>query len=85
MAEQEQQQMQMNVDVKNTTSIETPSGGVVFQQGVLLRKVSKFVVGADEDAVMPIPIFYDPISGKILKDTIPAELRKDYEDHMING
>jgi|TARA_B110000977_G_C11016103_1_gene469539 hypothetical protein len=81
----EQQKMNLNVDLKNTQVVETAEGNVVFQQGVILRKVSKFVVGADEDAVMPIPIFYDPISGKILKDTIPAELRKDYEDHMING
>ena len=81
----EKENMNLNVDLKSTTAIETPEGGQVFNQGVLLRKVSKFVVGADEDAVMPIPIFYDPISGKILKDTIPAELRKDYEDHMING
>tara|TARA_R110002153_G_scaffold145644_1_gene296993 strand:+ start:1943 stop:2194 length:252 start_codon:yes stop_codon:yes gene_type:complete len=81
----EQQKMNLNVDLKNTQVVETAEGNVVFQQGVILRKVSKFVVGAEEDAVMPIPIFYDPISGKILKDTIPAELRKDYEDHMING
>lgn len=82
---EQQQKMNLNVDLKNTQVVETKEGNVVFQQGVILRKVSKFVVGADEDAVMPIPIFYDPISGKILKDTIPAELRKDYEDHMING
>ena len=81
----EQQKMNLNVDLKNTQVVETKEGNVVFQQGVILRKVSKFVVGAEEDAVMPIPVFYDPISGKILKDTIPAELRKDYEDHMING
>jgi|TARA_B110000908_G_scaffold169349_1_gene226300 hypothetical protein len=84
MAEQEQQQMQMNVDVKNTTSIETPSGGVVFQQGVLLRKVSKFVVGAEEDAIMPIPVFYDTKTGKILEATIPADLREEYKDHIIS-
>tara|TARA_B110000858_G_scaffold143114_1_gene162516 strand:+ start:2718 stop:2951 length:234 start_codon:yes stop_codon:yes gene_type:complete len=77
--------MNLNVDLQNTQVVETKEGNVVFQQGVILRRVSKFVVGADEDAVMPIPVFYDPISGKILKDTIPAELRKDYEDHMING
>jgi len=81
----EQQKMNLNVDLKNTQVVETKEGNVVFQQGVILRKVSKFVVGAEEDAVMPIPVFYDPISGKILKDTIPAEIRKDYEDHMING
>ena len=78
-----EQQQQMNVDVKNTTSIETPSGGVVFQQGVLLRKVSKFVVGADEDAIMPIPVFFDPETGKILESTVPLDLRDQYEGHTI--
>ena len=81
----QEKQMNLNIDLKNTTVVETKEGNVVFQQGVILRKVSKFVVGADEDAVMPIPVFYDPISGKLLKDTVPAELRKDYEDHMIDG
>ena len=80
----QQQQMNMNVDVKNTTSMTTPEGGVVFQQGVLLRKVSKFVVGADEDALMPIPVFYDPSTGKILNETIPADLREEYKDHIIS-
>tara|TARA_R110002153_G_scaffold64195_4_gene171866 strand:+ start:669 stop:923 length:255 start_codon:yes stop_codon:yes gene_type:complete len=84
MAEQQQQQMNMNVDVKNTTIIETPDGGVVFQQGVLLRKVSKFVVGADEDALMPIPVFYDPTTGKILESTVPAEIREEYKDYTIS-
>ena len=83
MAKQQQQQMNMNVDVKNTTSIETPDGGVIFQQGVLLRKVSKFVVGADEDAIMPIPVFFDPGTSKILESTIPVELRDEYKEHTI--
>ena len=65
----EQQQMNLNVDLKNTTSVETPEGNKIFQQGVIIRKVSKFVVGANEDAVMPIPVFFDPQTGKILKDT----------------
>ena len=82
MSEQKQQ-MNMNVDVKNTTIIQTPEGGVVFQQGVLLRKVSKFVVGADEDALMPIPIFFDPKTGKILEATVPAELREEYKDYTL--
>ena len=76
-------EQQMNVDVKNTTSIETPSGKVVFQQGMILRKVSKFVVGADEDAIMPIPVFYDPETNKILESTIPVDLREEYKDHTI--
>ena len=53
----QQQQMQLNVDLKNTTSIETPDGGGCFFTRSNLRKVSKFVVGAEEDAVMPIQYF----------------------------
>tara|TARA_R110001592_G_scaffold227939_3_gene484367 strand:+ start:3223 stop:3474 length:252 start_codon:yes stop_codon:yes gene_type:complete len=75
---------QPKVDLKTTTSIETPEGNKIFQQGVILRKVSKFVVGAEEDAVMPIPVFFDPATGKILRDTIPAELRDEYKDEIID-
>ena len=67
MANQQQQQMQLNVDLKNTTSVETPDGGVVFQQGV----------------VMPIPVFYDPKTGKILVDTLPPDLREEYKEYTI--
>jgi hypothetical protein len=58
--EQQNNQPQLNIDLKNTTSVETPDGGVIFQQGMVLRKVSKFVVGSEEDALIPIPVFFDP-------------------------
>jgi hypothetical protein len=79
----QQQQMNLNIDLKNTTSIETPEGNKIFTQGVLLRKVSKFVVGASEDAVLPVPVFYDPQTGKILESTVPVELREEYKDVLI--
>ena len=79
----QQQQMAPNIDLQNTQAIETPEGNKVFNQGVLLRKVSKFVVGAEEDAVLPIPIFYDPQTGKILESTIPLELREEYKNDVI--
>ena len=79
----QQQQPKLNIDLKNTKSIETPEGNKIFQQGVLLRSVSKFVVGAEEDTVLPVPVFYDPVSGKILESTIPAELRDEYENDVI--
>ena len=69
--------------LRTLQKLKPPDGGVVFQQGVLLRKVSKFVVGADEDALMPIPVFFDPKTGKILEATVPAELREEYKDHTI--
>jgi hypothetical protein len=71
-------QMNINLDLSKTTSVETPSGGKIWSQGVILRKVSRFVVGADEDALIPIPVFYDVESGEILIETLPKELRKEY-------
>jgi hypothetical protein len=72
------EQPQLNLDLSKTTSIDTPSGGKVWQQGVILRKVSKFVAGTSDDAVIPIPIFYDPKTGDILESTLPRELREEY-------
>jgi hypothetical protein len=54
-----------------------------FNKVSFLRSVSKFVVGAEEDAVLPVPVFYDPISGKILESTIPVELREEYKNDVI--
>ena len=67
---------QLNIDLKNTTPVTTPSGTVIWKQGVLSRKVSKFVAGSDKDALLPIPVFYDPENGKILEGTVPQDLRE---------
>ena len=67
------------IDLNNTTAIKTKKGKSIFQQGVILRQVSKFVAGNDEDALLPIPVFYDKETGKILKDTLPPELRDEYD------
>ena len=72
------EQPQMNLDLSKTTAIDTPSGGKIWQQGMILRKVSKFITGTSEDAIVPIPVFFDPEDGSILEDTLPKELRKEY-------
>jgi hypothetical protein len=72
------EQPQMNLDLSKTTAIDTPSGGKIWQQGMIIRKVSKFVIGAQEDALVPIPVFYDPETGTILDETLPKELREEY-------
>jgi hypothetical protein len=71
---------QLNIDFKNTTAIEGFDGGVLFGQAFIMRKVSKFVTGGDEDALLPIPVFYDLDSKKIILDSIPTELREEYEE-----
>ena len=72
------EQPQLNLDLSKTTPIDTPSGGKIWQQGVVLRKVSKFVTGTTEDAIVPIPVFYDTETNEILGDTLPRELREEY-------
>ena len=74
---------QPQVKLEDTTSYETPDGNKLFQQGVLLRSVSKFVAGTDEDAVMPIPVFFDPDTKKIVGLTLPPEIRDEYKDDLI--
>jgi hypothetical protein len=70
---------QMNIDLKNTTSILSKEGNQLFAEGVILRKVSKFVTGTSEDGIMPIPVFYDIKTGEILTETLPKELREEFE------
>ena len=76
----QQQQQGLNIDFKNTTPVEGFDGGHLFGQAFLMRKVSKFVVGGSEDALMPIPVFYDLETKKILLDSVPKELREEYEE-----
>ena len=70
---------QPQIDLGKTTSIETEKGGQIFQQGFILRKVSRFITNSPEDAVMPIPVFYDPDTGKILGQGLPPEIRGEYD------
>tara|TARA_B100001093_G_scaffold53907_1_gene45682 strand:+ start:933 stop:1175 length:243 start_codon:yes stop_codon:yes gene_type:complete len=76
-------QQKMNIDFKNTTMVEGFDGGLLFGQAFVLRKVSKFVAGTEEDAMLPIPVFYDLETKKIIKDSLPKEVREDYKDITI--
>jgi hypothetical protein len=67
-------QPQMNLDLTKTTPILTPNGKKIWHQGYILRKVSKFITGTTDDNVLPIQVFYDPETGEILKEGLPAEL-----------
>lgn len=79
----ENQPQGLNIDFKNTTPVEGFDGGLLFGQAFILRKVSKFVVGGTEDALLPIPVFYDLETKKIISDSLPKDLREEYEDISI--
>ena len=63
--------------------ITSPEGNQVFSEGVILRKVSKFVTGTSEDGVIPVPVFYDVVTGKVLVELLPKELRAEFEDDAV--
>tara|TARA_Y100000004_G_C8786088_1_gene357143 strand:- start:452 stop:706 length:255 start_codon:yes stop_codon:yes gene_type:complete len=73
---------QLNVDLKTTEGMKNSEGGSIFKSAVILRKVSKFVAGTDADAIMPIPVFYDPTNNKILGEGLPPELRDELKDEL---
>ena len=76
-------QINVNIDIKNTKPITSPEGNQVFSEGVILRKVSRFVTGTSEDGVIPVPVFYDVVTGKVLVELLPKELRAEFENDNI--
>jgi hypothetical protein len=75
------EQIKLNIDLKNTRPV-TLDENHVFVEGVILRKVSKFITGTSEDGIVPIPVFYNPTTGKILIETLPKELREEYASYQ---
>jgi hypothetical protein len=72
--------MNLNIDIKNTAPVTSEEGNMVFQEGVILRRVSRFVTGTQEDGIIPVPCFYDVKSGKVLVELLPKELRAEFEE-----
>ena len=76
--EQTQQQLNVKVDPSQTVAITSPEGNHIFAEGVILRKVSKFLAGTAEDAIIPIPVMYDVKTGKVLVELLPKDIRDEY-------
>ena len=72
---------QVSIDLKTTTPILSPEGNAVFIEGLILRKVSKFLTGSPQDQIMPIPCFFDPKTKKVLVEMLPADLKEEFEKY----
>jgi len=79
----QQPNLNVNIDLKNTQPVTSSTGGKVFAEGVILRKISKFVAGTTEDAIMPIPVFYDVQTGEVVKEMLPKDLRDEFTQDNI--
>jgi len=75
-----QQLPQAQIDLSTTTAVTSEDGNHIFQEGVILRKVSRFITGGAEDGLIPIPVFFDVKTGKVLTDLLPKELREEYAE-----
>ena len=70
-------QMTLNVSLDKTTPVSCEEcGNNVFVEGLLLRKVSKFLTGQAQDGIVPIPVFSCSKFQHVNEEFIPAEMKE---------
>lgn len=73
------QQQQMNISLDKTTGVHCDScKNNIFQEGVMLRKASRFLTGTAQDALIPIPVFACTKCGHVNDEFLPSQLRTDF-------
>ena len=78
-----QQQQGVQIDLSDTEMIVHNERGYLHP-AVIQRTVSKFITGSPEDSKISINVLIDPVSKKIVKDSIPEPIREDYDDFSID-
>ena len=69
-----QKEINMNVALKDTLPIVCEEcSNSVFTEGVLLRKISRFVTGTSQDALMPVPVFACSKCGHVNEEFMPKD------------
>jgi len=71
---------QPKIDLKQTTPVLSEDGNMIFTQGVILRKISKFIIASKEDGIIPIPCFIDVKTNKPVFEMLPADIRDEVKD-----
>jgi uncharacterized Zn finger protein len=68
---------QVNVDITQTQSVTCEEcGGVYFEQGLILRKASKFLTGTGKAGIIPIPVFNCKNCGHVNSEFQPNEIKE---------
>jgi uncharacterized Zn finger protein len=66
----------LNVSLDKTVAMTCDEcGHEVFQEGMMLRKVSKFLTGNPQDGLVPIPVFQCTKCGHVNQEFLPKELQ----------
>lgn len=55
-------------------------GGEVFEQGVILRKVSALLTGNGKPGIVPVPVFMCSKCGHVNSEFIPEEIRNEQRE-----
>lgn len=67
----------LNVSLDKTVPIVCEEcEGQVFTEGVILRKVSRFLTGQPQDGLIPIPVFACNECQHVNEEFLPKELQK---------
>lgn len=78
--------MQMNLSLKDTTKVVCEScESEVFTEGLMLRKVSRFLTGTDKDAIVPVPVFYCSKCHHINSEFLPKDQEESTPSPSQNG
>ena len=77
-----QEQMNLNISLDKTKGVVCDEcENQTFQEVTLLRKVSRFVTGTAQDALIPIPVFACSKCGHVNDEFLPVQLRQT-EDNV---
>jgi len=72
------EQQQLNISLDKTTGISCDKcQNEVFQEVLLLRKVSRFLTGQAQDGVIPVSVFACTKCSHVNNEFLPAPLRTD--------
>jgi len=70
-------EQQLNISLDKTTAASCDEcQNEVFQEGIILRKASRFLTGTAQDAVIPIPVFMCSKCGYVNVEFLPKNLPK---------
>ncbi len=76
-------EQQLNISLDKTTGMSCDEcGNEVFQEGVLLRKASRFLTGTPQDAMIPIQVFACSKCGHVNEEFLPMQLRNNNAENI---
>lgn len=74
------QQAQPKIDVSQAKDMNcTKCNNPYFIQAVMVKKISRFVTGTTNDAILPIDVFLCGNCGQPMEELLPKEFRKNQQ------